>query len=262
MVALASVAAAQEVPFSKQYLKVTPYTQEENEATVKKFHGLRVTDVVDGLDVVGLQDQTVMDREIQPLWIDPKEFTHRIYGVAVTLRLVPPQERAPIFPTHEEFAQWERNWYRTRTPSEFARHLKKDTVLVIDASRTRDAGFCGSNNALGWFANGMRGVVTDGGCRDSDENILQKVPIYQRYSTRGINPGRVEIESYNMPVNVGGVLVYPGDVIVADKEGVVVVPRAKAAAVAAAAHKIQEADKVSRRKLYQKLGRPEDFTVK
>ena len=259
---LVAAAAASSQPFSRQYLDVKQYSQEENQAIVAKFKELRVTDIVDGLDVVGLQDVTVMDPGIKQLWRDEKNFTHRIYGVAVTLRLVPPQERAPNFPSHEEFAKWESNWYRTKTPSEFARQLKPDTILVIDASRTHDNGFCGSNNAYGWFSQGMRGIVTDGGCRDSDEVILQRIPVYQRFSTRGINPGRIQIESFNTPINCGGVLVMPGDVIAADTEGVVVVPRAQAEAVAAAAHKIQEGDKVGRRRLYEKMKKPLDFTVK
>lgn len=260
----AGLASAQtrEAPFSRQYLQVRQHSQEGNEAIVQKFRDLRVTDVVDGLDVVGLQDVTVMDAGIQPLWRDGEKFAHRIYGVAVTLRIVPPQERAPIFPTHEEFAKWESNWYRTRIPNDFTQHLKPGTVLVMDASRTRDVGFCGSNNALGWYIRGMRGIVTDGGCRDTDEVILQRIPVYHRGITRGIDPGRVLIESYNNPVNVGGVLVMPGDIIVADNEGVVVVPREKAEAVAAAARKIQDSDKVGRRRLYEKLKRPPDFTVK
>jgi len=264
ILAIAGLAAvqAQEPPFARQYLQVKQYSQQENEAVVKEFLDLRVTDVVDGLDVVGLQDVTIMDAGIKPLWRDEQKFTHRIYGVAVTLRLVPPQERAPIFPSHDEFAKWESSWYETRIPGDFEDYLKADTVLVIDASRTRDVGFCGSNNALGWLSRGMRGIVTDGGCRDSDEVILERIPVYQRDSTRGIDPGRVLIESYNNPVNVGGVLVMPGDIIVADTEGVVVVPRAKAEAVAAAAHRIQEGDKVGRRGLYEKLKRPPDFTVK
>jgi regulator of RNase E activity RraA len=109
---------------------------------------------------------------------------------------------------------------------------------------------------------GMRGVVTDGGCRDSDEVVLERIPVYQRASTRGIDPGRILIESYNTPVNVGGVTVMPGDVIVADIDGVVVVPRAKAEAVAAAAKRIQDGDKAGRRRLYEKMKRSEDFTLK
>lgn len=249
-------------PFSRRYLEVKQYSDAGNQEIVKRFAGLRVTDVVDGLDVVGLQDVTVMDAGIAPMWRDGEKFKHRIYGVAVTLRIVPPQERAPIFPNHDEFARWESNWYRTRIPNDFTQHLKPDTVLVIDATGTRDVGFCGSNNAYSWFSRGMRGIVTDGGCRDTDEVILQEIPVYSRGNTRGIDPGRVQIESYNQPVNVGGVLVMPGDVIVADNEGVVVVPRAKAEAVAAAAHRIQEGDKKGRLKLYEKMGRKPDFTVK
>jgi 4-hydroxy-4-methyl-2-oxoglutarate aldolase len=260
--ALAAWAAAQQAPFSRQYLKVEQYSQQDNEALAKQFRELRVTDVADGLDVVGLQDVTIMDPGIRPLWRDEQKFTHRIYGVAVTLRIVPPQERAPIFPSHDEFAKWESNWYRTRIPNEFTQYLKPDTILVIDASRTKDVGFCGSNNALNWLSRGMRGIVTDGGCRDSDEVILEHIPVYQRGSTRGIDPGRIQIESYNTPVNVGSVLVMPGDIIVADTDGVVVVPRGKAAAVAAAAHRIQEQDKSGRRKLYDKAKLPPDFTLK
>lgn len=262
LAAVSAAAQTAEPPFSKQYLPVKQYSQAENQAIVAKFKDLRVTDVVDGLDVVGLQDVTVMDAGIKQLWRDEKNFTHRIYGVAVTLRLMPPQERAPIFPTHEEFAKWESSWYKTKNPNDFTRQLQPDTILVMDASRTRDVGFCGSNNALGWFTRGMRGIVIDGGCRDSDEVILERIPVYQRGSTRGIDPGRIVTESYNLPVNVGGVLVMPGDIIVADTEGVVVVPRAKAEAVAAAARKIQDGDKVGRRKLYDKLKMAPDFTVK
>ena len=256
------LAAQPQPPFSRQYLQAKPFDAAENERLLKLYEGLRVADVNDGLDIVGLPGVMTMTPDILPLWRDEKEFRHRITGFAVTLRIVPAQARTPDFPGHEEFAKWEGRWYSTLTPEEFARWLSPGAVLVIDAQGTRDSGFCGSNNALNWFSRGMRGIVTSGGCRDSDENILQRIPIYQRQHTRGINPGRVQIESYNQPVTVGSVLVMPGDIIVADSDGVVVVPRARAEAVAAAARKILEGDKKARRSLYEKTGRPLDHTVK
>lgn len=262
LLCFAALFAQQAPPFTRQYLPVKSYDAAESRTLVQKFHGMRVTDVIDGCDVAGLQDMTIMDNGILPMWRDEKEFKHRIYGTAVTLRIVPPQERVSNFATHDDFAKWESNWYRTRIPGDFEKFLGPDTILVIDAQGTKDVGFCGSNNALAWFANGMRGIVTSGGCRDSDENILQRLPIYQRGFTRGIDPGRVQIESYNQPITVGGVLVMPGDIIVADTDGVVVVPRARAETVAAAARRIQDGDKKGRRNLYRQLGRPDDFTVK
>jgi regulator of RNase E activity RraA len=249
-------------PFSHQYLPTKPFSAAESQALAQKFHGMRTTDVIDGCDVAGLQDMTIIDNGILPMWRDEKEFKHRIYGTAVTLRIVPPQERVSDFSNHDDFAKWEGNWYRTRIPGDFEKWLTPNTILVIDAQGTKDVGFCGSNNALAWLSQGMRGIVTSGGCRDSDENILQRIPIYQRGFTRGIDPGRVQIESYNQPITVGGVLVMPGDIIVADTDGVVVVPHAKAEAVAAAAKRIQDGDKKGRQNLYRKLGRPDDFTVK
>jgi 4-hydroxy-4-methyl-2-oxoglutarate aldolase len=88
------------------------------------------------------------------------------------------------------------------------------------------------------------------------------MPLYFRRVGRGIRPGRNEIESVNRPVSVGGALVKPGDVIVADGDGVIVVPRDQALAVAVYAKKILDGDKAGRRGLYQQLRLPEDSSVK
>jgi regulator of RNase E activity RraA len=109
---------------------------------------------------------------------------------------------------------------------------------------------------------GCIGVVTNATARDTDEIITQKVPLYLRQAGRGIRPGRNEVESVNRPVVVGGVLVMPGDVIVADGDGVQVVPRDHAPQVAAYARKILDGDKAGRRRLYEKLGLPSDASVR
>jgi regulator of RNase E activity RraA len=78
---------------------------------------------------------------------------------------------------------------------------------------------------------------------------------------RGIRPGRNELESVNKPVVIGGVLIRHGDIIVADGDGVIVVPRERASEVAAAAHEELRLDKAARKRLYKQLGIPFDRTV-
>jgi len=79
---------------------------------------------------------------------------------------------------------------------------------------------------------------------------------------RRIRPGVNELESVNCPVSIGGVLVCPGDVVIADGDGVIVVPRAVAEEVALHARGILDGDKAGRRALYESLGMPLDQTVK
>lgn len=230
---------------------------------VKKFEGLRVTDVLDALQAVGIQDQTVMDKTIRPLWRDHTEkLAHRVYGVAVTYQYVPTNRPPAGQMSNEKFREWHSHWYRTYAPELFSRILKPGHVVVIDAHGSEQTGFIGSNNALGWRSRGMTGVITNGNCRDTDELIIQKIPVYSRYQGGGTRPGRIEAASVNRPVVVGGVLVRPGDFVVADGDGVVVVPRQHLDRVAEIAWDIAKGDKEGRRKLYEKLRMPADATVK
>lgn len=64
-----------------------------------------------------------------------------------------------------------------------------------------------------------------------------------------------------MPVNVGGVLIRPGDIVVADGDGVIAVPVEHAEVVARYARQELDNDESSRRRIYTKLGRPFDDTV-
>jgi regulator of RNase E activity RraA len=164
----------------------------------------------------------------------------------------------------EEFQQWEGNWYNEISPEPFVPFLKQGSVVVLDVQGDGDVGSVGSNNALSWVSKGARGVVSNGGIRDIDEVIKEKIPVYLDYMERGrgIRPGRNEIESVNKPVSVGSVLVRPGDVVVADGDGVIVVPREYAEEVAAYAWEILKGDKAGRRSLYEKLNMPLDNTVK
>lgn len=126
-------------------------------------------------------------------------------------------------------------WYSTVTSEAFMQMLTPGSMLVIDAMEDGESRSIGSTNILGWRKLGMVGLVTSGGLADTDEIIHHKVPVYHRRLARGIRPGRNELESVNRPVTIGGVLVRPGDVVVADGDGVIVVPRERAEEVATAA---------------------------
>ena len=255
-------------PPSHQFLKVQQYSAEEDARMLKLYDGLRVADVIDALDAVGLPEVTMMDKHIRPLWRDEQKFTHRIHGIALTVRLVPAQASWPQFASHAAERVWEtREWgppeeMRTEGRPSYMGLIRPGTVLVVDG-QAHDNGFCGSNNALTMTGLGLRGLVGNAVCRDTDELTLTRIPVYQDPSEapRGINQGRMWMESYNQPIVTGGVLVMPGDVIVADNDGVAVVPRRMAEQVAEIGRWIFEDDEIKRGKIYDSIGRPRDWTV-
>src|SRR5687767_6195320 len=248
---------------ARNFIETRTFSAAEDQRILKAFEGLRVADVTDGMDFVGLHNVGLMDPEIHSLWKDPAKFTHRFIGIAVTVRYVPTQRQAAGGGrTYEDFRAWEGSWYHNLSSEPFVPLIRPGTAIVIDDAPNADVGSIGSNNIMGWKLAGAVGVVTDATARDTDEVITEQVPLYFRKPGRGIRPGRNEVESVNRPVVVGGVLVKPGDVIVADGDGVVVVPRKSAELVAQHAHKIIEEGKAGRRRLYQQLGLPEDSSVK
>jgi len=227
------------------------------------YSDLRVADVSDGMDMAGLRDVGLMDPEIEALWKDIDHFSHRFCGIAVTARYVPTNKKVPSNLNPDEFREWEGNWYGALSTEPFTEFLKPGSVIVIDNQGDGDTGSTGSANILVWKAKGAVGLVSAGGVRDTDEIIKQGNPVYMDLSKRGrgIRPGRNEIESVQKPVVVGSVLVNPGDVIVADGDGVIVVPREQAIFVAEMAHIIMAKDKAARKNLFEELGLEKDFTV-
>jgi regulator of RNase E activity RraA len=246
----------------RTFMETKTYTPDEDRQILASFDGLRVADVSDGMDQAGLADVGLVAAEIAPLWRDTEHFTHRIVGVAVTARYVPTNQprRGPT--ETAEFNRWVGEWYTNRSPEPFVPLLREGSVLMIEEATHTDVGSIGSNNIMSWKLRGCVGVVTSGTARDTDEIIAQKVPLYFQKVGRGIRPGRNEIESVNRPIVVGGALVMPGDVVVADGDGVIVVPREQAERVAKYARETLEGDKAARRGLYQRLGLPEDDSVR
>ena len=254
---------AAEIPRSgTNFINTEVFSDADDQKVLALFEGLRVADVSDGMDAVGLQNIGLMNPEIHPLWRDAKEFKHRFIGIAVTVRYVPSQKPPAGKMETAEYDKWVGNWYSKLSPEPFMPLLRKGSALVIEEAPDADVGSIGSNNIMSWKLRGCVGVVTSATARDTDEIITEQIPLYFKKAGRGIRPGRNEVESVNRPIVCGGVLVMPGDVIVADGDGVIVVPRKVAETVAKYAHKIIDEDKAGRRKLYQQLGLPEDTTVK
>ena len=265
-----NIAAAEEngKPDAKQlragwnFMPSKVYTAEQDQQVLKLFDGLRVADVSDGMDKAGLTNTGLMSPEIRAAWKDTEHFTHRFIGIALTVRYVPTNKPPAQRMETEAFDRWVGDWYGNLSSEPFTPVIRKGTALVFDDAPDSDVGSIGSNNIMAWYARGCVGVVTNATARDTDEIATEKVPLYFRKPGRGIRPGRNELESVNRPIVCGGVLVEPGDVIVADGDGVIVVPRARAKEVAEYAQATLQRDKVGRRRLYNVLGLPPDDSVK
>jgi 4-hydroxy-4-methyl-2-oxoglutarate aldolase len=229
------------------------FSKEENQQLLEMYKGLRVTDVRDGMDWVMMHHYGSVHHEIRPL------FRTKAVGIAKTSRYVPYQQDVPRM-TPEEYTKWVQWYYENITWDPGMRSVEPGDFVVVDQSGM-DVGVLGSLNTLRYYARGAVGYITNGGVRDTDELIMQKVPIWSKFISQKMNQGRIQFDANDVPVNIGGVTVYPGDVIVADGDGVIVVPRKKAIDVAKYALQELENDKAKRRELYEQLGWELDHTV-
>lgn len=217
------------------------------------YADLRVADVRDGMDWMGRHNYGSMIPEIRPLW------RRRAVGLAKTARYLPFRGAMPKM-TPQEYTKWSGWYYGNVCTYPWIADIKPGDFCVIDQSGV-DVGLLGSNNGMDGLINGATGYVTNGGVRDTDELILQKVPFWSRMISHGMVQGRLQFDAYDIPVAVGGVTVFPGDVVVADGDGIIVVPQDIARDVAKYAHQELRNDKISRRAKYEELGLEPDETV-
>ncbi len=157
----------------------------------------------------GLHNQFIQD--VRP--VAPK--TKNMVGPAFTLRYIPAREdlnKITVFenPEHPQRAAIEQ--------------CPEGAVHVIDCRKDAKAASAGSILVSRLMMRGCAGIVTDGGFRDSPEIGGLDIPAYHSRPSAPTNLTRHQAIDINVPIGCGDVPVFPGDIIVGDQEGVVVIP--------------------------------------
>jgi regulator of RNase E activity RraA len=190
----------------------------EDKELVALFEGLDTPGVSDALDKLGLPGQCL---GVAPL----DNYSKVIVGPAFTVQYV----SASVPPG---------------TVGDFIENVAPGDVVVIDNGGRTDCTVWGDIMTQYAGTRQIAATVIDGVCRDVNKALGDGYPIFSKGRFMRTGKDRVQVQSVNQPVSIGTARVSARDIVVADANGVVIVPRARAAEVAACARQIEsiEAD--------------------
>lgn len=140
----------------------------------------------------------------------------RMVGIAYTVRFIPAREDVGGIASYGGAANVHQAAFEQCPPG---------GVLVMDTRAETRSCSCGDLLIGRLKARGCAGIVTDGGFRDTPDIAALNFPAYQRMPVPSPSFGYLQAVELDVPVGCGDIAVYPGDVIVGDAEGIVVVPR-------------------------------------
>jgi len=178
-------------------------------ATRDKLRTVSTATICTALYKRGFRNQTIQD--VRPL--DPAKPT--MVGEAYTLRYIPAREDLNPITVFQDRSHPQRKAVEECPPG---------AVFVIDSRRDARAASAGSILVTRLMKRGVAGVVTDGGFRDSAEIARLAIPSFHHRPSAPTNLTRHQALDINVPVACGDAPVWPGDVIVGDADGVVVIP--------------------------------------
>ncbi len=203
---------------------------------VQRLSDLHTPVLADALDRLGYCEQSLR-ADIRPLSRGMVSA-----GVARTIRTIPAPELATAEPYKGEMTAVDA--------------LRPGDVLVVSECQWS---FWGELLSTAARHRGCRGVIIDGYTRDTRAIVAMGFPVF----CRGIHPadslGRLDVAEHDVPIDCGGVLVQPGDLVLADDDGIVVVPRAIAEPVLAAAEEKVRRETLVRKALSEGLSVTEAF---
>jgi regulator of RNase E activity RraA len=180
-----------------------------NPETKSMLMGVSTATLCTALFKRGLRNQFIQD--VHPL----NATLPNMVGEAFTLRYIPAREDLNPITVFQDRNHPQRKAVETCPPG---------AVMVIDSRKDARAASAGSILVTRLMVRGCAGVVTDGGFRDSPEIAQLQFPAYHHRPSAPTNLTLHQALDINVPIGCGDVAVWPGDVIVGDREGVVVLP--------------------------------------